>query len=115
MNRKRVHVNAYVKDDGTHVKEHYRGAPSANPEVNEEDDYNQSDNNEIKTLYGGVSRIENFEKKADFDEISESESKSKLGNIISNVGNSASKILSATAAALNIVSRIKEVKNQAFC
>lgn len=66
-------------------------------------------------MYGGVSRIENFEKKADFDEISESESKSKLGNIISNVGNSASKVLSATAAALNIVSRIKEVKNQAFC
>ena len=32
MTDKLVHVNPYVKDDGTKVKEHYRGGGSTTPE-----------------------------------------------------------------------------------
>ena len=36
-NEEKVHVRAYVKDDGTHVKEHYRGLPDA--EYAQDDDF----------------------------------------------------------------------------
>ena len=33
-NEEKVHVRAYVKDDGTHVKEHYRGLPDGMSNTN---------------------------------------------------------------------------------
>ena len=59
MTKKIVHVNEYVKDDGTYVREHYRGLPS-----NSENYIAENTDEAIKTLYGGISEDIPFEKQA---------------------------------------------------
>lgn len=59
MTKKIVHVNEYVKDDGTYVREHYRGLPS-----NSENYIAENTDEAVKTLYGGISEDIPFEKQA---------------------------------------------------
>lgn len=59
MTKKIVHVNEYVKDDGTYVREHYRGLPS-----NSENYIAENTDEAVKTLYGGISEDVQFEKQA---------------------------------------------------
>ena len=59
MTKKIVHVNEYVKDDGTYVREHYRGLPS-----NSENYIAENTDEAVETLYGGISEDIPFEKQA---------------------------------------------------
>lgn len=52
-------MNEYVKDDGTYVREHYRGLPS-----NSENYIAENTDEAVKTLYGGISEDIPFEKQA---------------------------------------------------
>lgn len=60
MTKKIVHVNEYVKDDGTYVREHYRGLPSGSENYISENTPDEA----IQTLYGGISEDVPFEKQA---------------------------------------------------
>ncbi len=60
MTKKIVHVNEYVKDDGTYVREHYRGLPSGAENYLSENTPDEA----VQTLYGGISEDVQFEKKA---------------------------------------------------
>ena len=60
MTKKIVHVNEYVKDDGTYVREHYRGLPSGAENYLSENTPDEA----VKTLYGGISEDIPFEKQA---------------------------------------------------
>lgn len=60
MTKKIVHVNEYVKDDGTYVREHYRGLPSGAENYLSENTPDEA----VQTLYGGISEDVQFEKQA---------------------------------------------------
>ena len=60
MTKRIVHVNEYVKDDGTYVKEHYKGLPSGSENYISENTPDEA----IQTLYGGISEDVPFEKQA---------------------------------------------------
>lgn len=56
MTNKLVHVNSYVKDDGTKVKEHYRGGGSTTPEsFDNTDDFGQNEYNYKNPFETGIS------------------------------------------------------------
>ena len=60
MTKKIVHVNEYVKDDGTYVREHYRGLPSGAENYLSENTPDEA----VQTLHGGISEDVQFEKQA---------------------------------------------------
>lgn len=76
-NEEKVHVRAYVKDDGTKVKEHYRGLPDGEP-ARDDDFPNQmqarlekstrNSVNSITNVLAGISKYEYTNNRKDLDE-----------------------------------------------